>query len=83
AHNLKHSIVYGFDKYGFVSKGSNIVCGYTDEKQQFEHEFAKFIKYPRAIFFSSGFMSNLAIYSTLCSKHDSIFADKYIHASII
>ncbi|MBC2799068.1 aminotransferase class I/II-fold pyridoxal phosphate-dependent enzyme [Francisella tularensis] len=83
AHNLKHAIVNGFDKYGFGSKGSNIVCGYTDETQQFEHEFAKFINYPRAIFFSSGFMANLAIYSTLFSKHDSILADKYIHASII
>lgn len=31
AHNLKDAIVTGFDKYGFGSKGSNIVCGYTDE----------------------------------------------------
>ncbi|MDE4972364.1 aminotransferase class I/II-fold pyridoxal phosphate-dependent enzyme, partial [Francisella tularensis] len=46
-------------------------------------EFAKFINYPRAIFISSGFMANLAMYSTLFSKHDSIFADNYIHASII
>ena len=83
ANNLKEAIITGFDKYGFGSKGSNIVCGYTDETQQFEQEFANFVNYPRAIFFSSGFMANLAIYSTLFNKYDTIFADKYIHASII
>lgn len=81
--NLKQAIISGFDKYGFGSKGSNVVCGYTDETKQFEIEFAEFVNYPRAIFFSSGFMANLAIYSTLFDKNQTIFADKYIHASII
>ncbi|WP_150467370.1 aminotransferase class I/II-fold pyridoxal phosphate-dependent enzyme [Francisella sp. SYW-9] len=81
--NLKQCLIDGFDKYGFGSKGSNIVCGYTDETQEFETTFAKFVNYPRAIFFSSGFMANLAIYSTLFDKSQIIFADKYIHASII
>ncbi|MDE5005197.1 pyridoxal phosphate-dependent aminotransferase family protein, partial [Francisella tularensis subsp. holarctica] len=35
AHNLIHAIVNGFDKSGCGSKGSNIVCGYTDVTQQF------------------------------------------------
>ncbi|API86758.1 aminotransferase class I/II-fold pyridoxal phosphate-dependent enzyme [Francisella uliginis] len=81
--NLKQCLIDGFDRYGFGSKGSNIVCGYTDETQEFETSFAKFVNYPRAIFFSSGFMANLAIYSTLFDKSQTIFADKYIHASII
>lgn len=81
--NLKQCLIDGFDKYGFGSKGSNIICGYTDETKEFEVKFAKFVNYPRAIFFSSGFMANLAIYSTLFDKSQTIFADKYIHASII
>ncbi|MED7788721.1 pyridoxal phosphate-dependent aminotransferase family protein [Francisella sp. 19X1-34] len=81
--NLKQSLIDGFDKYGFGSKGSNIVCGYTNETEEFETTFAKFVNYPRAIFFCSGFMANLAIYSTLFDKSQTIFADKYIHASII
>ena len=50
ANNLKEAIITGFDKYGLDSKGSNIVCGYTNETQQFEQEFANFVNYPRAIF---------------------------------
>ena len=81
--NLKQCLIDGFNKYGFGSKGSNTVCGYTDETKAFETEFAKFVNYPRAIFFSSGFMANLAIYSTLFDKNSTIFADKFSHASIL
>ena len=59
--NLKEFLINGFNEYGFGSKGSNLTCGYTDETQQFEIDFAKFTNYPQAIFFSSGFMANLAI----------------------
>lgn len=81
--NLEKSILEGFRKYGFGSKGSSVVCGYNTSVREFEEIFAKFVNYPRAILFNSGFMANLAIYSTLFTKDDIIFADKNIHASTI
>jgi 8-amino-7-oxononanoate synthase len=83
SNNLKDSLTKGFDKYGLSSRGSNIVCGYTSATKEFETEFAKFVNYPKAIFFNSGYMANLAIYATLFDKASTIFADKSIHASII
>ena len=81
--NLKKSILDGFDKYGFGSKGSAAVCGYNNTTKCFENKFADFIGYPKAIFFNSGFMANLAIYSTLLNQKSTIFTDKFIHASTI
>ncbi|MFC4891712.1 aminotransferase class I/II-fold pyridoxal phosphate-dependent enzyme [Pseudofrancisella aestuarii] len=81
--NLEKSILEGFRKFGFGSKGSSVVCGYNSSVKEFEERFAKFVNYPKAIFFNSGFMANLAIYSTLFTKEDTLFADKNIHASTI
>ena len=81
--NLKKSILTGFEKYGFGSKSSSIVCGYNSSVKAFEDKFANFVDYPKAIFFSSGFMANLAIYSTLFNDKNTLFADKFIHTSII
>ncbi|AJC48974.1 pyridoxal phosphate-dependent aminotransferase family protein [Allofrancisella guangzhouensis] len=83
SQNLEKAFTQGFRKYGFGSKGSAIVCGYNDSIREFEQVFSNFVGYPQAIFFNSGFMANLAIYSTLFSKQDTLFADKNIHASII
>ncbi|APC96553.1 aminotransferase class I/II-fold pyridoxal phosphate-dependent enzyme [Francisella frigiditurris] len=83
SENLEKSILEGFRKYGFGSKGSSVVCGYNSSTKEFEEIFAKFVNYPKAIFFNSGFMANLAIYSTLFTKEDTLFADKNIHASTI
>ncbi|QLE79322.1 pyridoxal phosphate-dependent aminotransferase family protein [Francisella sp. Scap27] len=81
--NLKKSILSGFEKYGFGSKGSAAVCGYNDSTKHFEEKFANFVGYPKAIFFNSGYMANLAIYATLFNEKNTLFADKFIHASTI
>ncbi len=83
SNNLEIAVIQSLRKYGLGAKGSNAVCGYTQETKNFEIEFAKFVDYPCAIFFSSGYMANLAVYSTLFNHKSTLFADKNIHASII
>ena len=36
-----------------------------------------------ALIFSSGYLANVGVISSLCGRHDGIFADKLVHASII
>ncbi len=36
-----------------------------------------------ALLFSSGYLANVGVISSLCGRHDGIFADKLVHASII
>lgn len=50
------------------------------EAEQF---YADFFGYESAIFFSSGYLANLALVSTLFNEKDSLFYDKQIHASMV
>ena len=81
--NVKKHIVQIINNHGISSSGSNLVCGYHSETEVFENEFCKFTGYPRAIFFNSGYMANLAIFSTLFDTKNTLYADKKIHASML
>ncbi len=50
--------------------------------QRLEEELAALYGRP-VLVFSSGYLANLAILSTLCGPKDVIFADKLVHASLI
>ena len=48
-----------------------------------EEELAAFLGYEQVLLFSTGYMANLAILTTLFNKHSYIFIDRLNHASII
>ncbi|MGV0005887.1 MAG: aminotransferase class I/II-fold pyridoxal phosphate-dependent enzyme [Candidatus Porifericomitaceae bacterium WSBS_2022_MAG_OTU9] len=70
-------------EYGVASGGSTYMCGYSELHEQLEHELAKATKQERAIFFSSGYLANIAAVTSLCGKGDYICADRLVHASLI
>jgi 8-amino-7-oxononanoate synthase len=68
---------------GVGSTGSRLLRGDRDTFGAVEREFATFKGTPRSLFFSSGYLANLAAVSTFCEAGDVIFSDERNHASLI
>jgi 8-amino-7-oxononanoate synthase len=80
---ILNAAAIGLRKNGLNSRGSAIVNGYKSIHQEFECAFAEFTRFEKAVFFSSGYMANLAIVQSLLSHQDAIYYDQYCHASLI
>ncbi len=68
---------------GFGSGASRLVCGNMSSHRRLEEKIAAFKGTPRALLFSTGYMANVGIISSLYNRGDMIFSDKLNHASII
>ena len=73
----------GAERYGVGAGGSSHVTGYGVPHQEFEHQLAAWLGYPRALLFISGFAANQAIIAAMMQKNDRIFADRLAHASLL
>jgi 8-amino-7-oxononanoate synthase len=67
---------------GTGTTGSRMANGTYSDHLALEKEFAEYFSCPSAILFSTGYMANLSVLSTLCSKDDLIIIDSDCHASI-
>lgn len=70
-------------KYGIGSTGSRLLSGTSSLHIQLEKAIADFQKSEASLFFSSGFMANMGVISSLVSDNDIVFSDENNHASII
>ncbi|MBU0701337.1 8-amino-7-oxononanoate synthase [bacterium] len=70
-------------EYGTGSGASRLICGSLKIHAQLEREIALFKQTEDAIIFSSGYMANLGVISSLMNKSDLIIIDKLNHASLI
>lgn len=68
---------------GFGSGASRLVCGNLSSHSRLEEKIAEFKGTERALLFSTGYMANLGIISSLYNRGDMIFSDKLNHASIL
>jgi len=82
-HDVKHAAVDAINAAGVGSGASHLVIGHHREHELLEAELAEFTQRDRALVFSSGYMANLAIVSTLVGKSDTVLEDKLNHASLI
>jgi 8-amino-7-oxononanoate synthase len=62
--------------------GSRLLRGNHREHEALEAEAAAFFGAQSALFFGSGFMANVAIFSTLPQRGDVVVHDALIHASV-
>ncbi len=67
---------------GTGTTGSRMANGTYSDHLALEKEFAGYFSCPSAILFSTGYMANLSVLSTLCSKDELIVIDSDCHASI-
>jgi 8-amino-7-oxononanoate synthase len=70
-------------EWGVGSGASHLVSGHCREHQLLEQELAAFTRRPRALLFSTGYMANLAVVTTLAGKGDRVIEDRLNHASLL
>jgi len=68
---------------GCGSTGSRLLCGEREAFAQLERRFARFKGAESALYFSTGYMANLAVLATFAEAGDVIYSDAHNHASLI
>ena len=71
------------DKYGTGTHGVRSLAGTLELHTQLEETISSFKHAEAAITYSSGYVTNLTVVSTLLGRHDYVFSDKLNHASIV
>jgi 8-amino-7-oxononanoate synthase len=68
---------------GAGSGASHLVTGHGVEHSRLEEELAAFTGRERALLFSTGYMANLAVVTTLAGRGETVLLDRLSHASLI
>ncbi|MDR1989507.1 MAG: 8-amino-7-oxononanoate synthase [Acidobacteriaceae bacterium] len=80
---VTRAFVEGAECDGVGSTGSRLLRGDRAAFHHVEEQFAAFKGTERALFFSSGYLANLAVLTALTEKGDVLFSDARNHASLI
>lgn len=68
---------------GLGAGASHLLAGHHVLHDRAEIELARFVEMPAALLFSTGYMANLAVVTSLLGRGDALFADKSNHASLV
>jgi 8-amino-7-oxononanoate synthase len=71
------------EKFGTGTHGVRLLAGTLTLHRELEESIAAFKEAEDAITFSSGYVTNLAVVSTLLGRRDVVIGDKLNHASIV
>jgi 8-amino-7-oxononanoate synthase len=84
---LRAALAEGVRLYGVGSGGSHLLGGHSRAHAKLEDDLAGFsggfVDNPRALYFSTGYMANLATLTTIAGRGALIFSDALNHASLI
>ena len=80
---IKKAAQEAIDEYGFGGGASRLICGNMSAHEELEAELAQLKKAESALLYSSGYMANTGIISSLVDRHSIVISDKLNHASII
>jgi 8-amino-7-oxononanoate synthase len=67
---------------GVGSGASNLITGHHRYHDELEKKLAKFVQMPAALVFSTGYMANIGVVSSLVGRGDAVFCDKLNHACL-
>src|SRR5438132_11208620 len=76
-------MIEAVEREGCGSTGSRLLRGERDSFASIERAFAAFKGTERALYFSSGYLANIAVITTFAEAGDVIFSDALNHASLI
>ena len=71
------------EQYGAGSTASRLVTGTLPIHEELEARLAKEKGYPAALVFGAGYMANAGTIPAVVGREDVVFADKFVHASMI
>jgi 8-amino-7-oxononanoate synthase len=77
------AFVVAAHEWGVGSGASHLLSGHCREHHLLEEELAAFTRRPRALLFSTGYMANLAVVTTLVGRGDRVIEDRLNHASLL
>ena len=80
---LKQAMIDGINRYGVGAGASHLLSGHTAAHHALEEELAEFVGTERALLFSTGYMANQAVITSLTDRHGLIVEDRLNHASLI
>jgi len=84
---LIEALQEGASRYGVGSGASHLISGHSRAHALLEERFADFlsphIESPRALYFCTGYMANLAVLTALAGREADIFSEELNHASLI
>ena len=80
---IKEAAKNAIDKYGTGCAGSRFLNGTIDLHIELESKLAKMVGKEAALCFSTGFLVNLGVVSSLTGRSDYLILDETDHASII
>lgn len=73
----------GSVQYGVGAGAAHLVSGHSEAHEALEQELASFTGRDRALLFSTGYMANLGILTTLAERGDWVLEDRLNHASLL
>lgn len=80
---LKQRMMEAVMREGCGSTGSRLLRGERESFAAIERSFAAFKGTERSLYFSSGYMANLAVLTSFPESGDVVFSDERNHASLI
>src|SRR5258706_16357653 len=79
----KDRMIAAVGREGAGSTGSRLLRGNREAFAAIERRFASLKGTERSLYFSSGYLANLAVLTTFPEPRDVIFSDEHNHASLI
>ena len=79
---IKERMIAAVQRDGCGSTGSRLLGGHRHAFEEVECAFAAFKGTERALYFSSGYLANLAVLTTFVEPGDVILSDRLNHASL-
>ena len=81
--DINQALKKAVDQYGTGSGASHLISGHSTAHQQLEEQLADFTGRPRALLYSTGYMSNMGTINALVGRHDLVLQDQLNHASLL
>lgn len=80
---LQERVIESVRRDGVGSTGSRLLRGHRERFEAVERAFARLKDAGRSLYFSSGYLANIAVLTTFPEEHDVILSDERNHASLI